>query len=79
MTAIVPTKSASRVFKCCQPIFWKHEDGWDVYRKDDCDKHGKTYVPRWFDCAIVEDASTLAEAVAELKEQHPAGICLNSL
>ena len=76
MTTITPTRSAAKIYKCCQPIFHKHEDGWDVYRKADCQKYGRTYVPRWFDCAIVEDAATLADAVKQLKELHPLGFCI---
>lgn len=73
---IVPSKSNAKVYKCCKPIFYKHQGGWDIYSKSDCTKYGKTFVPNWFDCAIVEDAETLADAVAQLKDLHPAGFCM---
>jgi len=65
--------------KCCQPIFWKHDEGWDVYKKTDCTKHGSTFVPTWFDCAIIEDAKTKSDAMNQLKELHPLGICLETI
>jgi hypothetical protein len=60
----------------CQPVAYKHEDGWDIYRRHDCERYDRVWVPRWFDCSLVEDARTRAEAWAEWRELHPLGICL---
>lgn len=65
--------------KCCNLIYWKHEDGWDVYRREDCYQVAQTWVPTWFDTAVVEDLPTKAEAIKEMKDWHKNGFCLVSL
>lgn len=61
----------------CQPVFYKHQDGWDIYRRADCDvlETGQL-MPKWFDGAIVEDAPTKAAAKQELASLHILGMCL---
>jgi hypothetical protein len=62
--------------KCCDLVYWKHEDGWDVYNRSDCRSVNGVLVPNWFDNFVIEDAPTKAAAVAEIKSQHFFGICL---
>lgn len=62
--------------QCCDVVYWKHADGWDVYRKEDCVLFGKKWVPRWFDMFIVEDCPTLADAKYEINTWHPLNVCL---
>lgn len=68
-------------FNCCKPVYWQHEDGWDVYRQDECERvmatdiHGKNPKPRWSpkwpgNNTLVEDAPTRAEAVEAVKALH---------
>lgn len=64
-------------YPCCKPVFWRHEDGWDVYPREECMQlTDGSWVPRWFDQFIIEDAPTRKAAAAELKEWHVFGICL---
>lgn len=62
----------------CPVVFWKHKDGWDIYRKSDCylSAFSGEWIPQWFDDAIVEDAKTKKEAVKELSTWHVLGVCL---
>ena len=62
--------------RCCDLVYWKHEDGWDVYRRSDCREINGHWVPNWFDDFVIEDAPTKAEAMAEIKSRHILGICL---
>jgi hypothetical protein len=62
--------------KCCDIIYWRHDDGWDAYRKSDCEFINRHWVPRWFDNFIIEDYPTKASAQAEMREWHPLGVCL---
>lgn len=62
--------------KCCDLVYWKHEDGWDVYNRSDCRSVNGALVPNWFDNFVIEDAPTKAAAIAEIKSQHFFGICL---
>lgn len=62
--------------KCCEPVYWKHEDGWDIYNKSDCYLINGHYVPRWFDNFIVEDLPTKKAAMQEVKDRHVLGVCL---
>lgn len=62
--------------KVCKPVFWKHEDGWDVFKRSDCTKYEDTWMPNWFDCQIIEDAKTKKEAIYELEQSHFLGMCL---
>ena len=62
--------------KCCDIVYWEHDDGWDAYRKQDCRQFLGGFVPNWFDCPIVEDKPTKAQAQAEIKDMHIFGICL---
>lgn len=64
-------------YPCCKPVFWKHEDGWDVYPRSECMQLADgSWVPKWFDSPIVEDARTRKEASAEIADFHVLGICL---
>jgi len=70
-------------FKCCKPVYFRHEDGWDVYPKSECHQPlwaqgNTTWIPRWFDEAIIEDAPTKLAAQKEMADLHPFGLCLNS-
>tara|TARA_R110000868_G_scaffold88699_2_gene247126 strand:- start:6653 stop:6859 length:207 start_codon:yes stop_codon:yes gene_type:complete len=62
--------------KCCEIIYWKHDQGWDAYQIQDCTEYNGKAIPKWFDCAVVESAPTKAKAKQEIKELHPLGICL---
>lgn len=64
-------------YSCCNPIYWKHDDGWDVYRREDCVRLlDGSWVPEFFDLPIVEDLPTKKDAQKEVSEMHPFGICL---
>lgn len=64
--------------KCCDLVYWKHDDGWDVFLKSDCQRLSDgTFVPRWFDCQIVEDAPTKKAARAEIAELHQVFCLVN--
>lgn len=62
--------------KCCSIVYWKHEDGWDAYRKQDCRKlNDGTWVPNWFDNPVIEDYPTKKSAIDEIKnEWHKYGM-----
>lgn len=62
--------------KCCEIVYWKHDEGWDAYRKEDCYKINEQWIPTWFDTAIVDSVATKTNAQKEIKELHPLGICL---
>ena len=62
--------------KCCDIVFFKHDFGWDIYLKKDCHIFGNEWIPRWFDCAVVEDAPTKKQAQEEIDQMHVLGICL---
>jgi hypothetical protein len=69
----------ARKRRCCDIVYWKHEDGWDAYRREDCHQWmSERWIPRWFDCAIVEDAPTKKAAQQEIEEHHIdiLGVCL---
>lgn len=69
--------STTSVYTCCKPVLWKHDDGWDVYARRQCDRaEDGTWVPRWFDDAAVEDAPTKRAALVELANMHLLGICM---
>ena len=61
---------------CCKPVFFKHEDGWDIYSASECAIQNGELVPKWFDSAIVEDAKTKKVATEQFEGMHPLGICL---
>lgn len=66
--------------KCCSLIYWKHDDGWDVFRRSDCFKNWDgTFVPKSFDCALIEDQETKQQAIKEMKDWHRFGFCLVSI
>jgi hypothetical protein len=50
--------------------------GWDCYDKTECHKFQGTWLPRWFDKPVVEDAPTKKDARQQIKELHILGICL---
>jgi hypothetical protein len=60
----------------CKPVAFKHEDGWDIYPKSECQNINGKWIPKFFDCAIVEDAKTKKEAFDEWRKSHLFGICL---
>ena len=62
--------------KKCKVIFWKHQDGWDVYRQSDCSWYGDKWIPDWFDDFIIEDAPTKKNATEQLAGFHVLGVCL---
>jgi hypothetical protein len=62
--------------KKCDLILFKHEDGWDCYKKADCYKINGKWIPRWFDDFIIEDAASKQEASNKIKALHVLGICL---
>lgn len=65
--------------KCCNIVYWKHDDGWDVFRRSDCFKNWDgSFVPTGFDCALIEDYPTKQAAIVEMKDWHKYGICLVS-
>jgi hypothetical protein len=71
-----------RSYDCCSPVYWHHSDGWDVYRRDDCD-YVMAYDTRWRNPALrwvprhpgsnmlVEDAPNLSDARIALAKMHP--------
>jgi hypothetical protein len=62
--------------KCCDVVYWNHNEGWDVYKKDDCQFVNNHWIPNWFDCFIVEDAPTKKDAIKSINELHILGVCL---
>jgi len=60
----------------CKPVVFKHDDGWDIYPQADCEKINGSWIPRFFDNPIVEDAKTKKEAFIEFNKCHAIGICL---
>ena len=62
--------------RCCDIVYWKHEDGWDAYNKCDCQWINGKWIPNWFDNFVIEDAPTKAAAVQQIKEMHILGLCL---
>jgi hypothetical protein len=62
--------------KCCDVVYWKHNEGWDAYKKDDCQFINNHWIPNWFDCFIVEDAPTKKDAIKSINELHILGVCL---
>ena len=65
--------------KCCDVIYWKHEDGWDAYRREDCHQVNGSWIPLWFDAFIIEDVSTKQEAQRIIKYGwHALGVCFVS-
>lgn len=66
----------AKKYGCCNPVIWKHEDGWDVYAQEECAHVNGAWVPQWFDNPMVEDAPTKAAALKELQDWHVLGICM---
>jgi hypothetical protein len=64
--------------RCCDLVYWKHEDGWDVYHRSECQQINGAWVPNWFDNFVIEDAPTKAAAKAEIASRHLLGMCLVS-
>ena len=62
--------------KCCDVVYFKHDMGWDAYLKQDCHIFGNAWVPRWFDCAIIEDVPTRKQIQKEIHDMHFWGLCL---
>ncbi len=62
--------------KCCEIVYWKHDDGWDVYPQSECRKVDGRWIPNWFDCFIIEDAPTKKDAINAINELHILGVCL---
>lgn len=66
----------------CTPFFFKHEDGWDVFRKADTELDWDVRVPSDFGAQIIEDAPTRKIAKELYEEQmrsaHFFGMCLMS-
>jgi len=62
--------------KCCDVVYWKHNEGWDAYKKGDCQFVNNHWVPNWFDSFIVEDAPTKKDAIKSINELHILGVCL---
>jgi hypothetical protein len=62
--------------KCCSLVYWKHEDGWDVFRKSDCYELNGKWIPSWFDTALIEDYPTKQKAIDEMRDWHKHGFCL---
>lgn len=60
----------------CDPVIWKHEDGWDIYPGRETYRLGTERIPAWFDAPLIEDAPTKTAAVAEWREMHALGFCL---
>lgn len=63
----------------CRPVYFKHEDGWDAYRREDCERIGNTWIPSFFDRPLSIDQPTKAAAIREVADLHPAGLCLTDL
>lgn len=70
-----------REYSCCNPFYWQHPDGWDVYRLDECeeiiarDVHNRHPRLRTFpitpgENAIVEDAPSLSAARLAVRRLH---------
>jgi hypothetical protein len=70
-----------RDYSCCNPVYWRHDDGVDVYRGDECelviaaDVHNKNPRLRVFPInpgvnTLVEDALTLADARRHVTQLH---------
>lgn len=66
----------AKKYGCCNPVLWKHEDGWDAYAQEECALIGTKWIPQWFDAPMVEDARTKADAMSEIAEWHVLGVCL---
>lgn len=62
--------------KCCDIVYWKHDDGWDAYQRSECELFNGKWIPKWFDDFVIEDAPTKADAVRQIKEMHILGVCL---
>ena len=60
----------------CQPVLFRHIDGWDIYPAGECHEVNGRQVPAWFDAWIVEGAATKEQAWVEFDRRHPLGICL---
>lgn len=65
--------------RCCELVYWKHDDGWDVFRKSDCYKLDDQWIPSWFDTALIEDYPTKQSAIDEMRDWHKFGFCLVSV
>jgi hypothetical protein len=62
--------------KCCDPVYWKHDSGWDAYTRSSCYEVEGSWIPRWFDDFIVEDCATKKEAVKHVRSLHFLGVCI---
>lgn len=62
--------------KCCQIVYFKHDMGWDVYERSECQQFGNAWIPRFFDNPLAEDLLTKKQAMQEIEEMHVLGICL---
>lgn len=72
----LPTINPTKCRKC-KPVFFKHEDGWDVYSEKDCySLQDGSLHPRWYDNCIVEDAPTKRNAIEQLATLHTFGMCI---
>jgi hypothetical protein len=69
-----------KLMRCrkCNIVYFRHEDGWDIYKAEDCYEINGHLVPQWFDNAIVEDAPSKKSARQEWESYHipQLGICL---
>lgn len=63
----------------CKVFYWKHDDGWDVYYQSDGYKYQDTWIPDWFDSALLEDCQSKQDAKKEATEYysntHLLGVC----
>jgi len=74
--SLVRETTGGQMKRCCDLIYWKHDDGWDVYHRSECQPINGTWVPNWFDNFVIEDAPTKAAAKAEIASRHILGLCL---
>lgn len=72
----VKRKKAKKMTKCCKPVYWKHDEGWDVYRQSSFSWINSRWIPDWFDDFIIEDAPTKKNAIEQFAGFHVLGICL---
>ena len=72
----IEEQKGNSMSKCCEVVYFKHDMGWDCYDKSECHKFQGTWLPRWFDNPIVEDAPTKKDATQQIKDMHFLGMCL---
>lgn len=64
----------------CKVFYWKHDEGWDVFYESDGHKSKNTWIPDWFDCALIEDAPSKNAAQKEaskfIYDTHLLGVCI---